>query len=318
MTMIDDRVHRELRSVWDAIPPLAIDDVPNAREQSRVMAVPVAHDPAIVWAGTLVPGPPGAPPISVRTFVLNARPARPIPALVWIHGGGYIFGRAEDSDALAQLFARETGAYVISVDYRLAPEDPFPCGLEDCYAVLTWLAGESRGLGVDPGRIAVGGASAGGGLAAALALLARDRGGPAIAFQMPLYPMLDDRNLTPASREVTDDRTWSRAKNLSAWRHYLGHEPGGEEVSFYAAPARARDLSGLPPAYTMVGTVDLFRDETLDYVCRLSQAGVAVECHVVPGGFHGFEHLVPDAEVSRRAQREYVNALARGLYGQFI
>ncbi len=315
---IDDKVHRELRSVWDTMSPMRIDDVVAVRNELDATTISTPRDPAISWDSAMVPGLSGAPAVRVRTFVPATRPDTPIAAVVWMHGGGFLFGGAEDNDGMAQLLARETGALVVSVDYRLAPEHPFPCGLEDCYAVLTWLAAESTRLGVDRARIGVGGVSAGGGLAAGLALLARDRGGPAIAVQMPLYPMLDDRNVTPASHEITDSRTWSRDKNLTAWRHYLGHEPGGDSVSPFAAPARARDLAGLPPAYTMVGTVDLFRDETIDYMSRLSQAGVPVEWHVVPGGFHAFEHAVPDAEVSRRVRCEYVSALRRGLSGQLI
>lgn len=161
------------------------------------------------------------------------------------------------------------------------------------------------------------GASAGGGLCAALAILARDRRGPRIAFQMPLYPMMDDRNQLPSTHEILDPRTWDRNKNRMAWRYYLGREPGSDGVVAFAAPARADNLAGLPPTYTMVGGIDLFRDETTLFVMALARAGVPVEFHLVPGAFHGFEHAVPDAPVSRQARAQYVAALRRGLTGQF-
>lgn len=315
---LDDRVHRELRAAWDAASAQTIDNVSAMREEFLATAEPAPRDPDIAMGTTEVPGPKGAPPVRIRTYVPRNRPDHPLPGLLWIHGGGYLFGRAEDDDGLCQMFSRESGAFVVSVDYRLAPEHPFPAGLEDCYAVLQWLHAETARFSLDPARIGVAGMSAGGGLTAALALLARDRGGPPIAFQMPLYPMLDDRNLTPSSHEIQDERTWSREKNRMAWAHYLGRDPGGEDVSPYAAPARARGLAGLPPAYTMVGAIDLFRDETVEYMTRLARAGVPVEFHVVPGAFHAFELAVPEAEVSRTAQREYVGALCRGLRDRFV
>jgi acetyl esterase/lipase len=165
-------------------------------------------------------------------------------------------------------------------------------------------------LNIDLSRIAIGGASAGGGLCAALALMARDRGGPSICFQMPLYPMIDDRNMTPSSHEITDPAVWNRANNVAAWTMYLGEHARGD-ISPFAAPSRATNLAGLPPAYTCVGQLDPFRDETMDYVARLAQAGVDVEFQLYPGCYHGFEHVVPKAEISGRARNGYINALAR-------
>lgn len=232
------------------------------------------------------------------------------PALLWIHGGGYVLGHPEAEGIICEQFVHSSGCVVFAPDYRLAPEHPYPSALMDCYAVLQKMAEHAEEYGIDPTRIAIGGGSAGGGLAAALALLARDRGGPAICFQMPLYPMLDDRNVTPSTHEELDPAVWSRANNQVAWQMYLG-EHGSE--SLYGVPARATDLSGLPPAYLCIGQMDLFRDETIDYAARLAQAGVDVELHVHPGLYHASELFVLDAAISKRVRSEYVEALTRAL-----
>jgi acetyl esterase/lipase len=206
--------------------------------------------------------------------------------------------------------AHAADAVVVSVEYRLAPEHPFPAGLEDCYAALVWLAAEARALGVDPARIAVMGQSAGGGLAAGLALLARDRGGPRLCCQLLGIPELDHRLETASMREFVDTPLWNRPNAIMSWRHYLGEPPG--EVSPYASPAIAKDLRGLPPAYVSTMEFDPLRDEGIEYALRLLQAGVPVELHQYPGTFHG-SGLVAGAAVSRRAQAEWLDALARGL-----
>jgi acetyl esterase/lipase len=249
----------------------------------------------------------------VRIYEPVSRDETELPALLWIHGGGYVMGHPDFDDNLCQEFVKVAGCIVVSPDYRLAPEHPFPAGLEDCYAALVWMTRAADELKIDVSRIAIGGASAGGGLTAALALLARDRGGPAICFQMPLYPMIDDRNVTPSSHEITYPGVWNRQNNLAAWKMYLGG-PGEGDISPYAAPSRARDLSGLPPLSTCVGQLDPFRDETIEYVARLAQAGVEVEFHLYPGAYHGFEHAEPQAEISIRARNDYVNALARAFH----
>lgn len=234
-----------------------------------------------------------------------------LPALLWIHGGGYVLGHPSGEDGMCQSFVQAANCVVISPDYRLAPEHPFPAPIEDCYAALKWVANNKDSLNIDTTRIAIGGGSAGGGLTAALALLNRDRGGPDICFQMPLYPMIDDRNVTSSSYEITHPAVWNRENNLAAWKMYLGEHAASDDISPYAAPARATDLSGLPPAYTCVGQLDPFRDETIEYAARLAQAGVDVELHVVPGGYHAFEHVVPEAEISQRLKKGYVDALTR-------
>jgi acetyl esterase/lipase len=214
---------------------------------------------------------------------------QPAPALLWIHGGGYVMGSAQQDDKLCYRFARELGITVASVDYRLAPEHPYPASLEDCYSALTWLAGLPA---VDPARVAIGGASAGGGLAAALALLARDRGGVTPTLQLLAYPMLDDRGGAVASS--LNYRLWSPKSNRFGWAAYLGN--ADPQV---AVPARRDDLAGLPPAWIGVGTHDLFHHEDLVYAERLTAAGVPCHVKVVPGAFHGFDVVVPKAAVSQ-------------------
>ena len=228
----------------------------------------------------------------VRLF----RPAgvpEPAPALLWIHGGGYVIGTAQQDDALCRRFSRKLGITVASVDYRLAPEHPYPAPLEDCYAALTWLAGLPA---VDPDRVAISGGSAGGGLAAALALLARDRGEVKPAFQLLVYPMLDDRSSSAFGVPSNPNyRLWGPRSNRFGWAAYLGN--ADPQV---AVPARHDDLSGLPPAWIGVGTHDLFHDEDLAYAERLKDAGVPCEVEVVPGAFHGFDLVLSKAQVSRR------------------
>ncbi|MCH1625816.1 alpha/beta hydrolase [Fredinandcohnia sp. SECRCQ15] len=280
-----------------------------ANEVSR--SNPQPRDETITISDQLIPGPEGAEEVRVRIYEPIEKKGI-LPGLLWIHGGGYVMGTPDSDDALCQRFVSEAECIVVSVDYRLAPEHPYPVPLEDCYAALTWFADHAYELGVDVSRIGVAGASAGGGLTAALTLLARDRKGPHIVFQMPLYPMIDHRNITPSSIEITDHRVWNRDYNIKAWELYLGAKQKGE-VSPYASPALAADLSGLPPTYTCIGTLDPFRDETINYVARLSQAGVTTEFHLYPGCYHGFELGIPDAEVSQRALKQYVEAMKLGL-----
>ncbi len=234
----------------------------------------------------------------------------PRPALLHIHGGGYVLGAPEMRDAGNRQLSHELGCVIVSVDYRLAPETPHPGPVEDCYAALAWLHTEAAGLGVDATRIAVGGESAGGGLAAALALLARDRGGPAIAFQLLIYPMLDDRSATAPGDPFTGEFIWTREANLFGWSALLGRAAGGENEPHHAVPARAASLAGLPPAYLSVGALDLFLAEDLDYARRLAADGVPVELHVYPGAFHGFD-MMAEAGVAKAFRRDWVAALDR-------
>ncbi|MGL5512420.1 MAG: alpha/beta hydrolase [Sporomusa sp.] len=236
-----------------------------------------------------------------------------LAGIYWIHGGGFLFGVPEQDEAQSIRFAKEVGVVVVAVDYRLAPEHPYPAALNDCYAGLIWFAQNSETLGVDKDRIAVAGASAGGGLCASVSLLARDKGGPKLAFQMPLYPMIDDRFITPASREEIDFRVWNATANRYAWQAYIGDLTGSSKVSEYMAPARAADLAGLPPAYSCVGNLDPFRDDTIDYMARLVQAGVPAELHLYPGAYHAFEVIAVDTDYCKRVVDEYVLVLQRAL-----
>lgn len=253
-------------------------------------------------ADRLVPSDVEVLTLSCGVGVRLYRPAlsTPTPALLWIHGGGYVIGSAAQDDALCRRFASTLGMTVASVNYRLAPQHPYPAGLQDCYAALTWLAGLPA---VDPARVAIGGASAGGGLAAALALLARDRGVVSPVAQLLVYPMLDDRSVGPQF-DHPGHRLWTQESNRFGWSAYLaGADPDT------AVPARRPDLSGLPPTWIGVGTLDLFHDEDLAYARRLREAGVPCEVDVVPGAFHGFDGVAPKAAVSQRFHQTQVSFL---------
>lgn len=239
-----------------------------------------------------------------------------VPGLFWIHGGGYVLGHPDVEDGICERFAVDSNCVVVSVNYRLAPEYPYPAAIEDCYAGLKWMADNAEAFNIDKSKIAIAGPSAGGGLTAALALMACDKGKPEVMFQMPLYPMIDDRNETPSSYEINEKsmpKAWNRENNLIAWRMYLGDHVS-DEISPYAAPTRANDLSGLPPAYICVGQLDPFRDETINYVTRLAQAGVPVEFHLYPGCFHGFDAICNNAKISIQARNEYINALKKAFH----
>jgi len=235
--------------------------------------------------------------------------AGPLPGIYYIHGGGMILGDVAGEDGSAQLLCEQVGAVVVSVEYRLAPEHPHPAPVEDCYAGLVWTAKNAAELGIDPESLAIYGASAGGGLVLGCALLARDRIGPTLRFMMPIYPMIDDQNETPSSKEITDIGIWDRAGNIEAWAWYLG----GQEPDQYAAPTRADDLSGLPPAFIDVGTVDLFRDEDIAFAQRLMQAGVPTELHINPGSYHSSKVFAPQAALSMGIWAMRVDALRRAL-----
>lgn len=240
---------------------------------------------------------PGHPDVTVRVH----RPVDvegELPCVYSIHGGGYVLGGYEMDDARFDAWCPRFGCVGVSVEYRLAPETPFPGALEDCYAGLKWAHDNHQEIGIDPGRIVIGGTSAGGGLAAALALVARDRDEVPVQFQLLDCPMLDDRQITPSS-QLDDLQIWNRDSNRFGWRSYLGDLYGGSDVPAYAAPARATDLSGLPPAYVCVGAVDGFRDEDVAYATRLNQAGVPTELHVYPGAPHGVTFFA-DVPVAQR------------------
>jgi acetyl esterase/lipase len=245
-----------------------------------------------------VPGPEGAPDVAL-IVVRPVAVAAPVPALYYTHGGGMFGGTARDAlDSVLDL-AEAVGGAVVSVEYRRAPETPHPGPVEDSYAGLVWTAEHAGELGVD--RIVLIGGSAGGGIAAALALMSRDRGGPAPAGQLLMCPMLDDRNDSPSAHQMAELAMWNRQANEVGWTALLGDARGGPDVSPYAAPARATDLSGLPPAFVDVGSADTFRDEDVDYATRIWRAGGVAELHVWPGGYHGFDGIAPHAAISQAA-----------------
>ena len=277
----NDEVHPDLRRIARFAPRQLVGprSLRVIRALSGLLQRGSARDVEVITLG---------PETGVRLY----RPlgvSEPTPALLWIHGGGYVIGTAQQDDALCRRFSARLGITVASVDYRLAPEHPYPAPLEDCYAALTWLAGLPA---VDSERVAIGGASAGGGLAAALALLARDRGEIRPIFQLLAYPMLDDRSSATAANP--NYRLWSPGSNKFGWTAYLG-----DADPQVAVPARREDLSGLAPAWIGVGTHDLFHDEDLAYAERLKSAGVPCQVEIVPGAFHGFDLFVPKAQVSR-------------------
>ncbi|MBF4694444.1 alpha/beta hydrolase [Fusibacter ferrireducens] len=239
-----------------------------------------------------------------------------LPGVFWIHGGGYVLGHPQCEDQMCAKLALEVPCIIVSLDYRLAPEYPYPAGLEDCYTGLKWLFECASTLGVDRKRIAIAGPSAGGGLTAALTLLVRDRGEVSVSFQMPLYPMIDHRNENLSNQEITKKtmpKAWNKDLNAIAWDMYL-KDVDRAHVPIYASPALEKRLEGLPPTYTCVGQLDPFRDETIDYVQRLAQAGVPVEFHLYPGCYHGFDALGEETEVSKMANDMYVKVLKKAFY----
>lgn len=276
--------HPELRRSAKLLPRQIITPatLPFIRRASRLMWRKAPSDAEVL---TLSSG------VTVRLFRPSAPASSPGPALLWIHGGGYVIGQAAQDDVLCRRYADTLGATVVSVDYRLAPEHPYPAPVDDCYAALAWLTTLPS---VDPARVAIGGASAGGGLAAALALTARDRGEIPLAAQLLVYPMIDDRTVERTGLDNPGHRLWNQSSNRFGWRAYLGG--ADPEV---AVPARRDDLAGLPPAWIGVGTLDLFHDEDLAYAARLRDAGVPCEVMVVEGAFHGFDGIAPKAEVSQ-------------------
>jgi len=287
--------------------PLAI----RAALSEMIAQFPPADTTGVEIEDRQIPGHDGDPAVPVRIYRPGQRSA---PAAVYsVHGGGFIAGDLETEHASNVTLARELGVVVVSVDYRLAPETPFPGGLEDVYAGLVWTATRAGELGIDPERIAIQGTSAGGGLCAALALLARDRGGPHIAFQFLSVPELDDRLTTGSMIEFTDTPLWSRPRAVISWDCYLGPgRVGTDDVPIYAAPARATDLAGLPPAYVSVMHFDPLRDEGVAYALAMLAAGVSVELHLFPGTFHG-SMLIQDAAISKREQAEKIAVLRQAL-----
>ncbi|MEJ3659141.1 alpha/beta hydrolase [Actinomycetes bacterium KLBMP 9759] len=248
-----------------------------------------------------VPGPAGDPDIAL-TVVRPRERAADAPGIYSIHGGGMVIGSRLDSVPELVQYATEHGVVGVSVEYRLAPEHPDPAPVEDSYAGLVWTAANAARLGIDPERLIVMGGSAGGGLAAGVTLLARDRGGPGLAGSVLICPMIDDRDATLSTRQHEEAIIWNRAANRAGWDALLGGRRGGSGVSIYAAPARATDLSGLPPTFLDTGSAEVFRDEVVEYASKIWAAGGRAELHVWAGGFHGFDGLAAPAAISTAAR----------------
>jgi acetyl esterase/lipase len=311
-------VDRECAAVLAQLPefpPLDWGLIPLLREAEfipRPSNEDLSRDGAFDVEERTVPGPPGAPDIGLiicRPAAVESR----IPALFYIHGGGMVSGTARDALNEILDLVVDVDAAVVSVEYRLAPETRHPGQVEDCYAGRSWTAEHAEDLGFEAERIVLVGGSAGGGIAAAVALLARDRRGPAIAGQLLMCPMLDDRNDTPSAHQMAVQPMWNRAANELGWSALLGDSRGGPDVSPYAAPARATDLSLLPPTFIDVGSVDTFRDEDVAYASAIWLAGGVAELHVWPGAFHGFDGIAPHAAISRTAVAARRNWLGRVL-----
>lgn len=305
-------VDSELVEAARALPDFTVDakSLPIMR---GLPARPIAPAPAPQPLFHAIPGPKGAP--DVRIMVIDGTGGKPgSPAYLHMHGGGFVGGRVDQYPAAYQALAQACQCLIVSVDYRLAPETRFPGALEDNYAALRWMHGNAEALGIDPKRIAIGGESAGGGHAAMLAIAARDRGEFPIAFQLLVYPMLDDRtgSTVPPPAHV-GQFVWNAGSNRFGWASLLGQTPGLRTVPAGSVPARVADLAGLPPAFIAVGGLDLFAAEDMAFAARLNAAGVPVEMLVVPGAFHAFDGLVPNARVSRQFRAAIVDALKRGM-----
>ncbi|MEW1773476.1 alpha/beta hydrolase [Streptomyces sp. NPDC086777] len=287
------------------------------RAAAAVLPAPPYEPPTPVGIRDVsVPGPDGAPDVRVRVFTPAGHEGK-LPGLLFLHGGGFILGLVDFFDSQTTRIAAEVGAVVVSVDYRVAPEAPFPAGMEDCYAALEWMVEHADELGVDPQRIGIAGESAGANLAAAVALAARDGNGPRLTMQYLGLPMLDDRLETPSMNTFVDTPGFNGRTAGVLWDSYLGGAKTGrgDDVSPYAAPARAEDLAGLPPTYIALAEFDPLRDEGFEYARRLIAAGVPTELRHFPGASHGVSELNPGAEVSRRMIAGQLDALRRGLHG---
>lgn len=299
-----------LRPLLEIFPTITVSHENLAAMRERQLPVPQPDDCRVTLEHKTVRGPEGAPDILLHIY----RPSDArgeLPCIYHIHGGGYIGGAALDMEGIHRPLSAELGCVIVSVDYRLAPETVFPGAIEDCYAGLGWTISHAQQLGIDAERLGVMGESAGGGLAASLALLARDRGEYGLAFQHLIYPMIDDRTCTLADPHPhAGEFIWHAHNNHFGWSALLGHEPGAADVSLYAAASRATDLTGLPPTFISTGALDLFLEEDIEYARRLMRAGVATEFHVYPGSFHGFD-LMPGVAVADASRRDSRAALAR-------
>lgn len=305
------RLDPEIAEGVTLFPPLDLSDVEEARAIRAQMReetnIPRPIDDRVNEIEKLIPGTGDTHNIPIRIYIPKAM-NESTPSIVIFHGGGFVMGDIESTHPRCLRLSGDGGAIVVSVEYRLAPEHPFPAGIEDCYTAMQWTANHASAIGIDPKKLAVGGVSAGGCLAAGVALMARDRGGPSIAFQMLIYPVLDDRLETLSMRNGAKLPILNSQNCRDMWRHYLGVHRG--DVSSYAAPARAQSLHRLPPAYVSIAEYDPLRDEGIYYAVRLIESGVSVELHQYAGTVHGFDGLLP-SKVSEQAGDELVAVFRR-------
>lgn len=305
-------VDPELRPLLEAFPTVVLSHENLAELRARELPLAPLENDCVLLDELSVPGLANAPDVPVRLYRPEGA-TEPVGCIFHIHGGGYVGGSARELEPVHRPLAAELGCAIVSVDYRLAPETRFPGAIEDCYAALSWTFAEAGRWGVDPARIGVMGESAGGGHAASLALMARDRGEFELAFQHLIYPMIDDRTCVSEANPYAGEYIWTRHNNHFGWAALLGHAPGEGHVSPYAAVARADDLSGLPPTFIGTAALDLFVDENIEFAARLIRAGVPTELHVWPGAFHGFD-VMPGPAVADAARAASTAALRRHLY----
>jgi len=306
----------ELAPMLEFLPPVGMDDPVAARTAFSSMAAQMNAEldtSGVTITDRDIPGPAGAPDVPIRIYSPEGLDSV-VPGLLFMHGGGFVLGNRDSEQGSCVLMCRALGIVIVSVDYRLSPETAFPGPLDDCYAALEWVAAQAAELQIDAARIGVFGQSAGGCLSAAVALLSRDRNGPPICFQYLGIPVLDDRMNSHSMRHFVDTPLWDRDKSERSWAYYLGDQvpAGSDKVSAYAAPARADDLTGLPPAYVSTMEFDPLRDEGIAYACRLLQAGVSTEIHSYPGTFHG-SSVFAHAAICQREAADTLAVLRRGL-----
>lgn len=307
----DPELEAMLGVLGEQLPPSITPEMIPLMRQAPVVA-PVDDllaERGITRRDVTVPGYDGGE--LIVSVLAKAGRAGARPGIYHTHGGGMIVGDRFVGIAGIVDWIDRFDAVSVTVEYRLAPEFPDPFPVEDCYAGLVWTAEHAEELEIDPERLIIAGASAGGGLAAGVALLARDRGGPALAGQVLIYPMLDDRDATVSTHQIDGVGVWDRTSNLTGWSALLGDRRGGHDVSIYAAPSRATDLAGLPPAFVDCGSAEVFRDEDVAYATALWAAGVQAELHVWPGGFHGFDMFAPQAALSKAMTEARTNWVGR-------
>lgn len=309
LRLVDPELRPAARSMLaQHFPPMTRAALPGIR--ASWVAPPALPAPAAAVELRTIPGRRGDPNVAIQ--LIGAKPNAPLsrPAILHIHGGGMVSGRAQNMTAFCQTVADEFDCVIVNVDYRLSPETPYPGPVEDNYAALAWLHANAAALGVDPSRIAVMGESAGGGLAALVAIAARDRGEIPLCYQLLIYPMLDDRTgSTPAASSMPKPIGWSAEANFFGWGAFLGVPAGSRNVPAGAVPARVANLAGLPPCFIGVGAIDLFVAEDMAYARRLIAVGVPTQLQVTPGAFHAFDFVVPEARVSREFTAAWKSAL---------